>query len=672
MFYLVSFPKTLLLTWVILTGATFLSCPFLGSTWAAVEIDFIRPPNYQQLAIMTGSEKISPFRDSLGNALAASWKGGESGRTGSCAEDSYARWVDIYQWLDLLESDESVVMRRWLSRHLRVVEEQTLQGKNLQIALNAPGAPLNHASSSPELLERVLADSSMSAQIMGKLVAQPFTPHSGLLADRLEPEFIAVTLSDPDFLKRWSESFSQDDFAPKVLLNLQAIWKAHRADWHEFQSLALALAVVKDQPAPEYWPHHQVAQADVPREDAPPEELFAQWVEAFRTGKLRMDPRALEVSDLKFVIDAPLRYTEFASIRGNPMLAYQNPPKAFESISYDQGRVLKNVYDWPWGSYLMSSIKARGGICVDQAYYAAIAGKALGIPTIFFSGQGRDGGHSWIGYLKGPKQWDLNVARYASQNYGTGEGLDPQSWTPITDHDLELLTLHFGNHDAINAARRDLIIAANFRRKGDLASEGRALQSALQISPENPATWDAREEWLVRSGASIAHLKAHHQNAVIQFSRFNNFKAQHEQALVELALRSGEKQGAELLAEQIVNENRKGMSAGARTDLGARAIWSMISVRLQAKDFAGAIEQFEHQLHLLGQDGGGDFFYAVIAPLSLELIQSNHQAEALRVLKEAYQTLKPAKASILDHDFRKLWTAAGGASSMAVSLPNYL
>ena len=638
-------------------------------TGFAEVLDLTRPPDYRQLGTITGNERLVALRKTLGDALAAQWKAASPDHPGSSAQENFARWVDLYQWVDFLESDETAVTKRWLSRHLDVTAQQSGLNQSLRISIIPPGELLNRTPVSPELLAKMTADSTVLPQVMARLVAQPFTPSGGLLADRLSPDFIAATLSDPDFMSRWSECFSPDDVAPKVLLNLQAIWKAHPADWHEFQSLALALAIVKDQPAPENWPHHQVAPGNVPREEVQPEELFAKWVEAFRSGKLRMDPRLLEIGDLKFVIDAPLKESEFESIRNNPQLAHLDPQKAFESIEYDQGRYVKSVYDWPWGEYLLADIKKHGGICVDQAYYAAITGKALGIPTIFFSGQGKDGGHAWIGYLKGPGHWDLNVARYASQNYATGEGLNPQSWTPISDHDLELITRHLGNRDFQNAARRDIVLAADFQRKGDMAGEGRALQSALQVSPENPVIWDAREEWLLRSHAPAADLKAHHLAAIAQFSRFSDLKAQHQQALIAQALQSGDQKGAASISDQIVHENRGGLSSGARTDLSAQAAWLLVSERMKVKDFSGAVEVFEHQLHLLGASGGGDFYYGVVAPLASALISAGRQDLALRVIKESFQTIKPTNDSILDHDLRKLWASAGGAPSKSSSAP---
>jgi hypothetical protein len=630
---------------------------------AASVIDLTRPPDRQQIAGIVSSGKLPEFRNALGDAIAINWKPAQSGRPGSCGLAAYGRWVDLYRWVDLLESDETVVTKQWLSLHLQLGEKMTLQGKQLQVEIIGSGYPLNHDPERPDLFDKITSDGSLLEEVTGKLVAQPFTPRHGLLANRIDSQFLAETLSDPDFLSQWSTCFREENFAPKVVLNLQEIWKSNRDAWHEFLPLALALAIVKDQPAPDFWPHRQVRPDEVPRAEIPPSELFSQWISAFHNGKLRTDPRLLSVNELKFVVDAPLDSSELDWVRTNPSLARQDPARAFESITYDRGRVIKDVYVWPWGDYRLAAILEHGGICVDQAYYASITGKALGIPTIFLSGQGKDGGHAWIGYLKGPERWDFNVARYADEDYATGEAFDPQGWTKITDHDLELLSRHLGNRDPQDAARRDLVIASDFRRKGDSVNEGRALESALQECPENPDGWDAREEWLGRTGAPTAALNSFHEAAIAQFSRFNDLKVRHQQALIRLALKSGQQQSAQELTEQIVHENRAGWSREARTDLSASAAWSLISSRMQGKDVAGAVEEFERQLHLQGTGGGGDFCYAVVFPLAQQFIASGQRALALRILKEAFTVMRPEKDSLVDRDFRKLWNDAGGAPS---------
>ena len=633
-------------------------------------VDLSKPPDYRQLSSLSQSRDLLEFRNLLGDVIVSSWQPVKQGwRAGSSSRGSFAQWVDLYQWLDVLAADESEVTKAWLSHHLQLKRRQTESGEGFLVTPLEPGTPLNESGVSPELAEKLVADSSMLGQVLEKLVAQPFTPGSGMLAKRLDPEFVAATLSDADFLKRWQESRSDADFAPKVLLNLQSMWQGNHADWHEFNSLALAIAVVMDQPAPSSWPHHQVSPAKVPRVDRSPREVFSDWVQAARSGKLRKDPRQLGVEDLKFVIDAPLASSEIDGVRNNPMVAYQDLQRDFDSIVYDRERLSKNTLSWPWDSYRLTAIRQHGGICVDQAYYAAMTGKAVGIPTIFISGQGKDGGHAWVGYLKWPGQWDFNVARYSDQNYAAGEALDPQGWTPISDHELEFLARPPANRDSLDASRRDLVVASGFRRKGDVAGEGRALLDALQVYPQNPMFWDAREEWLIRSEAPMSELKAHHEAAIGQFSGFTDLKSRHQQALANIALRSGDRKTAEQLSEQIVNENREGWTRDVRTDLSAAAAWVVIQSRLDGGDVTGAMDEFERQLRSQGERGGGDFYYNVIAPLASRLMSAGHQDLSLRVLKDSLATLKPSKDSLIERDLRNLWEKAGGLSSGVSGAP---
>ena len=89
----------------------------------------------------------------------------------------------------------------------------------------------------------------------------------------------------------------------------------------------------------------------------------------------------------------------------------------------------------------------------------------------------------------------------------------------------------------------------------------------------------------------------------------------------------------------------------------------MIAAKLQAKDGDGAIAEYERQLRLQGESGGGDFFYKVVTPLTSELLSVQRRDLALHILKEAFTSLKPEKDSLVDRDLRKLWKEAGGAPS---------
>jgi hypothetical protein len=628
------------------------------SVLSGAELDLSRPPDRESLVAVVRAGRLAAFRDELGDALAFKWQTALNGDSGSSCRPVLARWIDLYQWIDLLESEEAPVTKRWLSRHLSAQEEKTSAGDKVQIIIHQPGSPLVHRYDELQhrATEQLTRDPVLMERVMDQLVAKPFIPRNGPLIGRLDPAFVEATVTDPEFLNRWSSCFREDDFAPKFLLNLQEIWKAHPQDWREFLNLALALSVVMDQPPPEFWPHHQVNQRDLPKKRVTPSEAFGQWVNAFRSGRLREDPRILDVGKLKFVVDAPIDPSELEWVRGLSGSSHGSAARKFFSITYDKSRMEKHLFVWPWGRYSLSSIRTHGGICVDQAYYAAISGKAEGIPTVFFCGEGNEGGHAWVGQWKGPAGWDLRVGRYEGQNFATGEALDPQNWIPITDHDLELAAKRSTNSVNEEAARRDLVMAWNFRRRGNAEDEGKAILSALHVCPENPDLWDAKEDWLMRTGSSPRELRAHHEAAIRQFSNYRDLKTQHEEALVRLSLASGDRNHAVSLSERIIHEN-----LGKRSDLSADAAGTLISSQIAAGDINAAVEEFYRQLIVQGGHGGGEFFSKVTLPLALELIRRGSMPRARYVISRTYWSLKPQQGSPLDIDLRNLWVKAGGS-----------
>ncbi len=640
---------------VIGAAAAILSCSPLPAA-----PDLSHPPDYAVVARIALSGGLPDFRKDLGETLAAHWKPASPGGIGgSSGQEVFARWLDLYGWVDLLCSGEASVTKRWLSRHLEAGTGGTAPpGKPLQVTVLQPGSAVSirHDDLQHRVTEQIAGDPAMLATVVKGLVAQPFTPRNGPLLGRLDPAFVAETVSDPGFLRRWGALFSENDFSPKVLETLQAIWKSDPAAWREFQSLALAVSVVTDQPPPAFWPHRQVVPSSVPRSRQGPVQVFGAWKDACRGGNLRNDPRRMEASELKFVVDAPLETSEFETVRNNPTLAKLTPPQAFASIRYDKGRIGRGVYVWPWGRYTLASIRQHGGICVDQAYYAATAGKALGIPTLFFAGVGREGGHAWVGYWKGPGDWDLGVGRDPDLHYQRGEGLDPQGWTPFTDRDLEMMTRHAGNGAALASARGDLVMARNFRSLGDADGEGRALQSALAVAPDNPALWDALEDWMVRTGASVGERKAYHERAIRRFSRYSDLKSAHQAALARLSAEAGETARSEKISRRIADENRK-----SRSDLSADAAARLILSRADAGDNDGALAEFDRQLRLQERDGGGDFFYRVTSPLASRFLARGRPDLARKVLARSFEALAPARGSLIGRDYRKLWKEAGGA-----------
>lgn len=629
--------------------------------------DLSKRPDPASVATLINSGKLPEFRRVLGAALGKAWKPSHQGRGSSCSEPAFAAWVDLYQWMDLLCVEETSLAATWASRHSSLKKQETNEATQEnplapKLIIIPPGLSSKEVegSGSPEVTALLEHDRPLLAAVLGKLIPSPYAPVDGTLLDHLDPGFVSSTVTDPLFLRAWSEAFSNADFTPKALRNLESIWKRNRADWREFLSIALAVSLVSDQKPPAFWPHQQVAPGDVPKREIPVEEQFDLWVKAARAGKLAKHPSLLTARDLMFVVDSPLDPSEFAWVRDMTSLSPRDPGRSYESIRYDTARTSAKLLDWPHGSYRLARIREFGGICVDQAYYAAMLAKAVGIPSLFFSGYGKDGGHAWIGFMKGPQLWDFTVGRYGDRNYASGFALDPQTWEPISDHDLGLLLRPAGGSSTNrDSARRDLAIAALFRSKGDASGEERALQSAIEVWPENPSFWNAMESLLSRTKTSRDRLTAHHQAAIRQFERFPNVRHKHREALIRIALDAGDFDGAGAIALQSFNENRSA-STVTRPDLAARTAWLLVEARLTSGDADRAAAEAERWLAMIGGDGGGELMSRIVSPLAEALIRSGKTGSARTFLSRACRFLNPSRGSVVAQELMQLWEKAGG------------
>jgi hypothetical protein len=620
--------------------------------------DLSRPPDPGTLSANCTAAGIGAFRQRLADALISAWEPATGRSPGSCARDGFARWVDLSVWVALLATEESSVTKRWLSRHVSAEKDEAGGKTGIRLTVHEPGSSvvIRYDDFQHQAVEHLTADPGLLARAMDSLVAKPYSPHNGPLITRLEKGFVEEATGNPRFLKLWCENFSEDDFAPKALMNLQSIWKKSPADFREFPELALAIALVRDQPAPVFWPHRQVSPAAFHRGDQSPAELFSEFVSAYRRGKLRRDLHSTGVRALMFVVDSPLSSSESEWVRSDRLASRQDPPAALASINYDESRMLSQSYVWPWGEYRLEAIRRRGGICIDQAYYASSCAKALGIPAMMFAGLGKEGGHAWVGYLRRGGSWDFSAGRPPGQGLATGETMDPRNWTPVTDHEMEsLISGRLASRR--EASGSDLAMAALFRLRGNATGEGDAIRSALARDRDCPEYWDAREDWLVRTGAAPGELKDHHQAAIRNFSFSRDLKARHEEALARLDAKTGDRVSAERLDRQILEENKKG-----RGDLSAAATARLLKSKLDSGDPEApeaALREYRKQLVAQG-DGGSDFFYRVTVPFCGFLVSKGRPDLSRRILKEAYDVIKPRRGNLLDHDFRTLWKQAGG------------
>jgi len=87
------------------------------------------------------------------------------------------------------------------------------------------------------------------------------------------------------------------------------------------------------------------------------------------------------------------------------------------------------------GNYTLGNINKEGGICVDQAYFASIAGKARCLPTLYFFGQAT--ARTRVVRLHESATTGIRLrSLHQPKTTSLAETPTRKQWTPISDHQL--------------------------------------------------------------------------------------------------------------------------------------------------------------------------------------------------------------------------------------------
>ena len=603
-----------------------------------------KPPTLQEIQSLTADGYSNAARR-ISQALTAAYVPGERGRPGISGNPAFAAWLNLYRGCELLarpcESSTAALVRRHFFR-----EKAT--GKIFFL-------PSGQAV--PEALEPVaeseLAPMAAHQQVRSQLEKGALPPAATLSEGSLEEtagrKLAIDLLSDPAMLAALFSTLTDHDYTPLVLKNLRDIREAHPAKWREYQNLAIALAVVNDAAVPDFWPHIQVTPSLVPKEIPPVPTQFVRWVEANDSGRLELDLRKLTPDQIKFIIDAFVSPSELDWARKNVRFSRSNFDRAFSEVAYRPERIKMKRFFWKASPYTLENIRRMGGICVDQAYYAMIAGKAHGLPTLFFTGQGKDGGHAWFGYMRRDDKWELDIGRYSQQNYAVGQALDPQTWLPISDHQLQLLAARFRDKPEFNASMNDLAVAKIFEKNGDPGRADAAYASAVQTCPQNPDAWQQHGEFLARINAPLEDRKKFHEDAIRRLGSSPDLKVRHQTAIANLHREAGDQSSANKVEQSIVTQNRRN-----RTDLSVGVAAQKVNAAIASGNLDEAASEFHRQLYSIGKSGGGDFVKQVGVPFLEALMKNGKNTRARRAIDAMRQQLSPEPGSLLDMALREL------------------
>ena len=509
-------------------------------------------------------------------------------------------WYYLYRWADLLATPYNKALETWI----KAVEKANVAHPNM---------PAQYA----------------------------YRP--GSLSAFATRELQLALLGNAAFSEEFFTQLSPVDNPAEVLGILQRIYQAEPALWAEYGSLGIAIAVVYDTPPPPYWPHGQVSDRLLPRKLPDPVQVFSYFAKLDRGNGTLQHLRRLPASELKFLVDLAVPFSELDWARRNVAQGLGNLEEAYTAVKYRMDRVQQNQFSWPGPDYQLATIRQQGGICVDQAYFASTVGKAKGIPTIMFRGAGLDGRHAWFGYLDANQNWRLDCGRYAEQKYVVGLAYDPQTWGNINDHELGFITERFRALPTYKLSVMHAAFAVEYLRdhQPDLALK--AAREGVYRDRRNLTAWNVLLEAQAAASPDLRAREAILREAVFALAKYPDLEIAFSRQLVDVLRQRGETSLA------AFEEQRLGRKYQAnREDLSSEQAAATVERSMREDDLATQIKVYQRVLDTSGRGQAIDFYDKVVVPFVSSLAERGEVPAALQCLDRARRTLRVEPGKQLD------------------------
>jgi Transglutaminase-like superfamily len=242
-----------------------------------------------------------------------------------------------------------------------------------------------------------------------------------------------------------------------------------------FPALTAALCLVYDQP------HTAMASRRPGQkpEAIDPVEVFGYFVS--NMSRMEFDTGSLPPQVVVYLVETEAVVPELAwALKDHA--GERNVGKRYFDLTYDTPAFKYNQPKRIAGlPYTLENLRRVGGVCEEQAYYAAHVARAIGVPATMISGRSADVAHVWVGFLQdrgGAPAWNMNEGHYDEYEKLRGTVIDPQTGRAISDDALALTADLCG----VPAARRHAALA--------LAHAGALLlRNPGKDWPPPPETW---------------------------------------------------------------------------------------------------------------------------------------------------------------------------------------
>jgi hypothetical protein len=227
-------------------------------------------------------------------------------------------------------------------------------------------------------------------------------------------------------------ALTEKDDVEKVAAMASKLWRVESARLNENATLGAAICVVHDREVFEQANENKVTADD-------PLKLFAFFAD--NDSRMPLGLKNVPVQLLVLVVDATAKVQELQwaldRYRGDRAVGAR-----FFEIQYDVAHFKSGAQKKVTTEGLtLQNIAKYGGVCIDQAYYAANVGKACGIPSVIMTGQSAEVGHAWVAYLVWNGQtavFDSRKGRYAEYRSVVGFIEDPQTGEQVVESQLSL------------------------------------------------------------------------------------------------------------------------------------------------------------------------------------------------------------------------------------------
>ncbi len=246
---------------------------------------------------------------------------------------------------------------------------------------------------------------------------------------------------------------------------------------------------------------------------------------ARNSGKMLFPPLTTPPELLIYTVDSratidDLRWAQYRYLNN------RNIGNVYGTITYDTANFKYGREKKIWqadGGYTLENIKKVGGVCEEQAYFAAHCGKAIGVPTVEVTVTGPDVSHAYVGYLARRGEttlWDFREGRYDEFEDIRGNVVDPQSGAIVSSSQVGLSAGLLRTAPADLAASIVLVDAAERvgrirgvfkdpQREGKQESrpDERSRESAAPPAypPKSDATWPAPTVSSARAADAATH-----------------------------------------------------------------------------------------------------------------------------------------------------------------------